>query len=105
MALSKEALQTYQVLIHISSSLSILGSLAIIISFHTIKELRSSLNRLVYAMAIYDLIGSIGTVIAKLGYTNGDNTALCQFQAVFIHVGLLGGVYWSACVSAVLTPR
>jgi Slime mold cyclic AMP receptor len=99
MSLSVAALGMNQILIKVAASLSFLGSLSIIISYSTMKEFRLSSNRLVFFMSFYDLLGSIGTGIAKYGYSQGENTGLCQFQATIIHVGLLGGILWSACMA------
>lgn len=37
--------------------------------------------------------------MAKFGYSQGSQTSLCQIQATLIHIGLLGGIFWSACMA------
>ncbi|KAJ3303456.1 hypothetical protein HDV03_003824 [Kappamyces sp. JEL0829] len=97
--LTAEDLQLDQVLLRISSGLSIMGSLAIITSFLAFKSFRIDSNRLVFYMSWYDLIGALSTCLGSLGFAHGTSSLFCQLQATFLHIGLLGGVLWSGCMA------
>ncbi|KAJ3338318.1 hypothetical protein HDU91_001264, partial [Kappamyces sp. JEL0680] len=79
--LTAEDLQLDQVLLRISSGLSIMGSLAIITSFLAFKSFRIDSNRLVFYMSWYDLIGALSTCLGSLGFAHGTNSLFCQLQA------------------------
>merc|ERR1719223_1767098 len=56
-------------------------------------------------MSFYDLMGSIGTSLANYGYATGSAALVCQLQAYLIHIGLLGGILWSACMATNLVLK
>jgi hypothetical protein len=99
MFLTEQQLEVDQILLRVSSALSVVGSACIISSFMCIPSFRKDSNRLVFYMAFYDLIGAAATGIGAWGFAKGTSTPLCQFQATFLHIGLLGGVLWSACMA------
>lgn len=93
-------LANFQILIRITSSLSIFGSFVIIVTYMTMKEFQTKSNRLVFYMSVYDLIGNIGTSIGDTGYKlGGELTTICQVQGLLIHAGLLGGIIFAGAMA------
>ncbi len=68
-----------------SSLLSLIGCLLLILSFLTIKALRSrSFNRLLFLAACGNIFSNIATLIGHAGIRGGDSSAVCKFQATLI---------------------
>ncbi|EPZ35033.1 hypothetical protein ROZALSC1DRAFT_29315 [Rozella allomycis CSF55] len=89
--LSRDVTFASQILIRVSSALSILGCLFVIASYLYDKTYRTPANRLVFSTAIYCLIGNLGTIIGESGI---GVKGLCELQGFFIQF-LLGGVLYT----------
>ena len=75
-------------------SLSILGSLFIIILFFKFKSLRDLPFRLVFYMVIADLLHSVGLILPFF-----VNDTLCQLQGYLISYFSLSTILWSAFIA------
>jgi hypothetical protein len=67
------------------SMMSLLGCIALITSFLTIKNLRTrSFNRLLFLAACGNILSNVATFIGHTGIKGGDRSGLCKFQATLI---------------------
>jgi hypothetical protein len=68
-----------------ASLLSLTGCILLILSFLTIKPLRTrSFNRLLFLAACGNIFSNIATFIGHAGIRGGDSSAVCKFQATLI---------------------
>jgi len=79
----------------IASSISMMGSLFIIVMYLAYKDLRKFAFKLVVMLSLCDVILGIGNY---LGDGNQDNI-LCRIQAFIIQFGSISGVFWTAVIA------
>lgn len=79
----------------VSAILSVLGSVAIIISSLR-KNLCSSLaHRLIFFLSLADLLASLTYVVHLMGLDKGD---VCIISAFVMNTFELSSVFWSSCI-------
>lgn len=66
------------------SSVSIVGSLIIILTFLGSTRFRKPINRLVSFAAGGNLMCNVATLVSVSGLEAGSDNGLCQFQAFFL---------------------
>jgi len=79
----------------IASTISMMGSLFIIIMYVVYKDLRKFAFKLVVMLSICDIILGIGNY---LGDGNEDNT-LCHLQGLITQFGSISGVFWTGVIA------
>ncbi|KAJ5682239.1 hypothetical protein N7462_005404, partial [Penicillium macrosclerotiorum] len=95
MLLSEEQQQMIGIAGRVSSSLSILGSFTIIITFCSSRYFRSPIHRIIFFNSFYNLLDSAGTMISVAGPAAGDTSALCQFQGFTLQMFPIADVLWT----------
>ena len=94
-----DQLAVVQIAIKVSSSLSFIGTLAIILHMVMNSSARkSNINRLIFYMSICDCIASQFQFVGNYGFNSGDQT-LCTIQGFFIQWMTFGAILWSAAIS------
>lgn len=86
----------------LTNSLSIVGTLGIIIIYLLVKEVRSFSFSLVVSLAIADLMQSVGNLflIDTVGITH--HQAVCQVQALLIQTFSLSSICWTTVIAYTL---
>ncbi|KAJ3021880.1 glycolytic proteins transcriptional activator gcr1 [Thoreauomyces humboldtii] len=98
--LSQSNLSTIQDAIHISSVLSLLGSLSIIVSYTITTRRHDSLaNRLILYMSCADAVAAIAQMIGSAWFGEDDRSA-CKAQGFFITSMLLSSMLWTLSMSS-----
>jgi hypothetical protein len=82
-----------------ASALSVVGDLYIIATFFLIENVRHKIySKLIYVIAISDLVAAIGTLIG----TQPTNTPLCIFQSISSTAFHLIAVFWTLVLTQIL---
>lgn len=84
------------VLVELSASLGILGSLFIIVTFLFFRPLKHHRQRLIFFMSICNLLDSCAWFLTFL---TENNSAICVWQASLIQMFGFAGLFWSMAVS------
>ncbi|KAK2801200.1 hypothetical protein FQN51_005515 [Onygenales sp. PD_10] len=66
------------------SALSVTASLFVIISFLKSNLFQTPVNRLIFYATWGNIMANVATLVGRSGLEQGEGTALCRFQAVFI---------------------
>ena len=85
------------ILVPIFSALGMLGALATLFSGIYFRHLRTTTARVIFGMAMADLIGISAKSLGRVGPSFGG--ALCQSQAALMQYGDLASILWTAIVS------
>lgn len=85
MAFSELQFHSLQVVERFASSLSLVGTLFIMITFLSSSHFRKLINRLIFYASFGNIFMSIGTLISREGIKYGPDSPLCQFQAFLLH--------------------
>lgn len=105
MGFTPEQLSLFQTLIRVSSSLSIFGTLAIIVSYCSYARFRTQMNTMVVFMSVADLLSSLQTLLgdwpnrlALMEGTVGPNI-LCTVQSFGIQMWFISATFWTGCMA------
>ncbi|KAJ5220556.1 hypothetical protein N7468_009760 [Penicillium chermesinum] len=99
MSLSSEEINSISIAGRVSSSLSLLGSFAIIAAFAFSRYCRSPIHRIIFYNAFYNLFDSVATMISVSGPRAGNTSALCQFQGFALQMFPVADVLWTFVMS------
>ena len=80
------------------NSLSLLGSLFIIISYIKFKRLRKFAFKLIFYLSISDLIFSISTFLV-VNDAEDVNEHFCAFQGFALYYSSLSTIFWTSCIA------
>lgn len=80
----------------VSSSLSLLASIALISSYLFFKSFRTPMNSLVIWLAVSDFISAAGFLLGELTM---DSMGWCTFNGVLLHFALVSSILWNACMA------
>ncbi|KAJ3123510.1 hypothetical protein HK098_001857 [Nowakowskiella sp. JEL0407] len=102
--LTENQLLSLQPVIQSASALSILGSLAIILTYTFVTSFRRPSNRLVFLISIADLLASVCMFMAAWpvkGISKETNSVpvLCTIQGWGITFFLISAMFWTGCLS------
>ncbi|KAK9722481.1 hypothetical protein K7432_002670 [Basidiobolus ranarum] len=92
-------LDTLQYATKVTATLSIFGSLTSIFAFLFWKRFQTATARLVFFMAISDLLSVVSRFIGRWGIMAGTDSFLCQFQAGAMQWGDISSILWTAMIS------
>ncbi|ORX88898.1 hypothetical protein K493DRAFT_384177, partial [Basidiobolus meristosporus CBS 931.73] len=92
-------LDVLQYMTKVTATLSIVGSLTSIFAFLFWKRFQTATARLVFFMAISDLMSVISRFIGRWGIMAGSESFLCQFQAGAMQWGDISSILWTAMIS------
>ncbi|OMJ85000.1 hypothetical protein SteCoe_13775 [Stentor coeruleus] len=96
MPISSQEIDTIHLTLLICNSISLLGSLSIILLFLSYKILRSYAFKLVFYMSLADTIRAIGFMLPS----NPEN--FCLAQAFLTSFGSLSGLIWTSIIAICL---
>ncbi|PKY01827.1 family A G protein-coupled receptor-like protein [Aspergillus campestris IBT 28561] len=77
------------------SSISIAGSLIIILTFIGSTRFRKPINRLVFFAACGNVMCNVATLVSVSGLDSGSHSGLCQFQAFFLQWFMASDALWT----------
>ncbi|KAI8056873.1 slime mold cyclic AMP receptor-domain-containing protein [Syncephalis plumigaleata] len=63
------------------------------------KHMRTAIARIVFFMAISDLVASISMALGRLGPISGTKNAFCQLQAAGMQWGDISSILWTGMIS------
>ncbi|RKP08992.1 slime mold cyclic AMP receptor-domain-containing protein [Thamnocephalis sphaerospora] len=90
---------TLSIVTSASAGLGAVGSLATCAAYLRWKHMRTAIARIIFYMAIADLISSVSMALGRLGPSSGENSALCQLQAVGQQWGDISSILWTCMIS------
>lgn len=103
MPFTQEQNDTLQLAIRITSSLSIVGTIAIISSYCAYSRFRTQMNTMVVFISVADLMSSLNTFLGdwpgKLITSNPNSSLLCTVQGLNIELWFLSGAFWTGAMA------
>ena len=80
-----------------ASSLSLLGSLFIIITYSLFTDLRGYAFKMVLILALFDILNCIGFMIPTYDSTN--KSIPCHIQAILINISSIAAILWTSVIA------
>ena len=80
-----------------ASSLSLFGSLFIIITYSMFTDLRGYAFKMILILALFDILNCIGFSIPT--YESTDKSIPCHIQAVLINISTIAGILWTSVIA------
>lgn len=84
-AWTESQLQSFVIVVRISSTFSLVGALFIIITFCMSKSFHKPINRLAFFAAFGNVITNFATMVAQDGIKKGCGSGLCTVQGALIN--------------------
>ena len=84
MASSERQFEVLDITERVSSTLSLIGTSFIILTFLTSRAFHKPINRLAFYAAFANILANVATLITRAGIRAGRDSALCQMQGFFI---------------------
>lgn len=85
-ALTQDQFRAIEITERLTSTLSLVGTSYIIVTFLTSHAFRKPINRLVFYAAWGNIVCNVGTLMSRSGIHAGEGSALCQLQGFLIQV-------------------
>ncbi|KAK9765251.1 hypothetical protein K7432_006564 [Basidiobolus ranarum] len=99
MAYTESQLNVLQYVTKVTASLSLVGTITSICAFLFWRRFQTATARLVFFMAISDLMSVTAKFIGRWGIAAGTDSFLCQFQAGAMQWGDISSILWTAMIS------
>ncbi|KAM5456352.1 hypothetical protein MaudCBS49596_001374 [Microsporum audouinii] len=84
MPFTDRELQVLAITERVSSAISFVGCMFVVLTFMASCRFRTPVNRLIFFATWGNILGICATATSRSGIIAGEDTALCQWQAVFI---------------------
>jgi nucleoside recognition membrane protein YjiH len=96
MGLSEEQITTIATISHMTGTMSIIGSSAVLITVYTNKKLQTQINTMICMAALSDLFSGLACGFGSSGIAV---SWLCQVQGFLIQYFLMSSVIWTFCIA------
>ncbi|EFE34149.1 cAMP receptor-like protein, putative [Trichophyton benhamiae CBS 112371] len=105
MPFTERQLHVLHITERVSSTISLVGCLFVILTFVASRRFRTPVNRLIFFATWGNLLGICATATSRSGIVAGEDSALCQWQALFIQcTAELRKLEWKYMVICYLFP-
>lgn len=86
------------IVITVVSALSMVGSLFILATYLSFKSVRNMAFKLVFHLAIADIICTTGNLLSVAQY-NSSSDKICYIQALLVNFGELSSIMWTMLIA------
>ncbi|KAM5444690.1 hypothetical protein MferCBS31731_000144 [Microsporum ferrugineum] len=95
MPFTDRELQVLAITERVSSAISFVGCMFVVLTFMASCRFRTPVNRLIFFATWGNILGICATATSRSGIIAGEDTALCQWQAVFIQWFHVADAFWA----------
>ncbi|EGD87854.1 hypothetical protein H112_04324 [Trichophyton rubrum D6] len=99
MPFTERQLHVLDITERVSSTVSLACCLFVVLTFVASHRFRTPVNRLIFFATWGNLLGICATVTSRSGIIAGEDSALCQWQALFIQWFHVADALWAFCMA------
>ncbi len=89
----------FQIAVHVSSVLSLLGSASVVFSYLFVGRFKSKTNRLVFFLSLSNFLGALHLFFGTWALDVIQSQDFCTYQGYAIQYFLLSSFFWTACLA------